>query len=153
MNRRLRRLVVIAVASLALVGCQSGGDAKQDNAPTAPVKQEPTGPAVTGPLESQSISGLGFQRAVLTLDVQPNGKVSGVFQGGYDDKPFELFVTGEVGADGVLLATGESTDGRARLEGPLEASGFSGEVTGEIFTEEFSLPMAAPPAKQADQDS
>jgi hypothetical protein len=153
MDLRFRRLAITALAllaALALWGCQSGGETKDEQAQSAnkPVKQEPQGPKVTGALDSQPISGLGFQRAVLSLDVKPGGEVSGVFQGGYDDKPFEVFVTGEVGSDGTLLATGEGTDGTLRIEGPLEANGFSGEVTGEIFTEEFSLPMALEPGKE-----
>ena len=146
MDLRLRRFAIIALALFCglIGGCQSGGEPKQE---TPPVKQEPTGPKVTGGLESQPISGLGFQRAVLSLDVKPSGEVSGVFEGGYRDKPFEVFVTGEVGPDGELSAKGEGSDGTVRIMGPLEARGFSGEVTGEVFTDEFSLPVAADPVK------
>jgi hypothetical protein len=145
---------MIAVAALALCGwalggCQSGGEPKQE---APPVKQEPTGPKVTGALASQPISGLGFQRAVFSVDVEPSGEVSGVFTGGYEDKRFEVHVVGEVGPDGRLSAMGEDADGTVKIEGPLQANGFSGEVDGEIFTEEFSLPMALEPSNERAAD-
>ncbi len=148
MNSRWGKTVVVIFAALALIGCQSSAEPKEDaHAEQMAKKQEPKGPAVTGKLESPPVSGLGFQRAVLTLDVAPSGEVSGLFEGGYAEKPFEVPVTGEVSEDGTLTASGEASDGKVSVSGPLEASGFSGEVSGEVFTEDFSLPLAAEPTK------
>lgn len=146
MGKMFLDICLVTFAAVALLGCQSGGEPKEDSqAAQMAKKQEPTGPAVTGSLASPPVSGLGFQRAILSLEVAPSGQVSGSFEGGYEEKPFEVPVAGEV-ADGTLVATGKSPDGAVSVSGPLEPSGFSGEVTGEIFTEQFSLPLAAEPA-------
>lgn len=144
MGRMFLDICLVIFAAVALLGCQSGGEPKEEQKATeAAAKQQPKGPALTGTLESPPVTGLGFQRAVLSLEVSPSGQVTGLFEGGFDQKPFEVPVTGEVADDGILTASGSATDGNVTVTGPLEAGGFSGEVTGEIFTEPFSLPLAA----------
>lgn len=149
MKRRLGQTLFVLLAALTLIGCQSGGQAKEDQADQKVVKkQEPRGPAVTGKLQSAPLSGEGFQGAVLVLDVTPEGQVSGVFEGGYQQKRFEVPLTGEVGEDGTLTASGQASDGTVQVSGPLQERGFAGEVSGEVFTEAFSLPLAAQPAAE-----
>lgn len=150
--RRMGKMILVVFlvnfAGVLLLGCQSGGETKSDSSAAEKAKaQKPSGPAVTGKLESPPMTGLGFQRAVLVLDVSPSGEVTGQFEGGYDQKPFEVPLNGQVAEDGTLTASGTVTEGEVTVSGPLDSNGFQGEVAGEIFAEQFSLMMPAEVAK------
>lgn len=147
MTRRARWQVfrgwmVCWVATAALAACQSA-PAPKPQAMAKPAK--PAGPAVTGHLQSPPVSGEGFEHAVLSLDVAADGSVDGSFGGGYDQHRFEVPVSGKVADDGTITVKGHSADGTVTVSGPLAASGFSGEVKGTVFAEQFSLPLAAQP--------
>ncbi len=143
--RMFRSWLVCAVVAVSVAACQSAPPPKPQPA-TKPAK--PAGPAVTGHLQSPPVSGEGFEHAVLALDVAKDGSVEGSFGGGYDQHRFDVPLSGKVADDGTLTATGHSSDGTVSLKGPLTASGFSGEVSGSVFTEQFSLPLAAQPGSK-----
>lgn len=152
MRRRYGWMVCVFCAAMMLTaGCKSGAEPEPEPQPAKTKPAKPAGPAVTGRLASPPVSGLGFQHAILALDVAPSGEVEGTFGGGYEQKRFEVDLSGAVAEDGTLSATGEGTDGKIRVEGPLDEQGFSGEITGTVFTEQFSLPLAAQPVAPAPQ--
>jgi hypothetical protein len=155
-RNRLFILLVLLAASLAMPACASKAE-KEDEAEAEPVEQEPTQldePPYVGYLKSAPISGMGFHQAVLDMEINPDFSATGSFEGGFDQRYFEVPLDGKVDRkDGTIELTGQVSTHDITVTGDLSARGWEGTIAGQVYNEDIDVPMAAQPAeKEPDPD-
>ncbi|MGM0559129.1 MAG: hypothetical protein ACQEVA_22280 [Myxococcota bacterium] len=148
-NRSLIWAVLVGLA-LASPACASKSEKTDEPATAQPQEpQELSAPPYVGTLQSAPISGMGFQHAVLTIEVNSDFSATGMFEGGYDERYFEVSLEGEVDRmDGSIELDGTVATHDINVAGDLTQRGFEGAITGTVSNEEIDVPMAAEPAQK-----
>lgn len=136
---------------LAAPACSSKSEKKDEPAQQVaePEPRELSAPPYVGTLKSAPISGMGFQQAVLTMEINSDFTATGTFEGGYDERYFEVPLEGKVDRmDGSIELTGQVATHDITVDGDLSQRGWEGTISGEIVNEEIDIPMAAQPAEK-----
>jgi hypothetical protein len=153
---RNRSFIWVVMLGLALIASACASQSEKKDEPTTtqaePEPQELSAPPYVGTLKSAPISGMGFHQAVLTIQVDTDFTATGMFEGGYDERYFEVPLEGKVDRmDGSIALAGTVATHDVSVDGDLNARGFEGAISGLISNEEVDVPMAAQPAEaQAD---
>ena len=151
-SRNRSILTILLAASMVLgAACASSSD-KKDEPPEQTTETQPTEmtqPPYVGYLKSAPISGMGFHQAVLEIEVNSDFTATGMFEGGFDQRYFEVPLDGKVDRmDGSIELTGQVSTHDLTVAGDLSQRGWEGTISGEVYNEEVDVPMAAEPAEK-----
>ncbi|MFP4597725.1 MAG: hypothetical protein ACLFVJ_05710 [Persicimonas sp.] len=148
---RYRSLICLLGLGLLLSASACASSSDKTDEPAAEAQTEPTelsAPPYVGRLESAPITGMGFQQAVLTIEVASDFSATGSFEGGYDGRNFDIPLDGSVDRqDGSIELSGRVAAHDITVAGELSARGFQGAITGDVSADDVNLPVAAEPAE------
>ncbi len=148
-KRRHRSLIWMVGLGLLLLAPACASSSDKTDEPATEAQTQPTelsAPPYVGRLESAPISGMGFQQAVLTIEVASDFSATGLFEGGYDGRNFEIPLEGSVDRqDGSIELSGNVAAHDVTVAGELSPRGFQGAITGDVSADDVNLPVAAEP--------